>query len=69
MSLPDRFPADVTYRASDCAVAVRVTDLHQAKAVQSFAQQNNFACPAPSDVRPVYHCSAKTHPNSEVLWA
>ena len=69
MSLPTKFPADVTYKASDCAVAVRVTDMHQAEAVETFARQNQFACPAPSDARPVYHCAAKTHPNREVLWA
>jgi hypothetical protein len=69
MSLPDRFPADVTYCASDGAIAVRVNDMHQAMAVQAFAQKHNFAFPAPSDARPVFHCSAKTHPNSEVLWA
>lgn len=69
MSLPISFPADVSYQASDCAVKVRVTDLHQAQAIQAFAAANGFAFPAPPNARPVYFCSAKTHTNGEVLWA
>ena len=69
MNQPVQFPAEVTYQASDCAVAVRVSDLNQARAVEDFARHQQFACPAPSDARPVYRCAAKTHPNGEVLWA
>lgn len=69
MSTSISFPASITYRATDCVVAVRVLDQVQAAAVESFARANNFACPASPHDRPVYHCSAKTHPNDEVLWA
>jgi hypothetical protein len=69
MSTSKRFPTDITYQATDCVVAVRVIDHVQAAAVESFAKANDFACPASPHVRPVYHCSAKTHPNDEVLWA
>lgn len=68
-SLPQCFPAEITYRASDCAVSVRVIDEIQAAAVVEFARKNHFEHPAPGTVRPVYHCAAKTHANGEVLWA
>lgn len=62
-------PAPVRYLATDMAIEVAVSTAHEAQAIERFAKANGFACPAPQDARPVYHCIARTHPNGEVLWA
>ena len=62
-------PAPVRYLAPDMAIEVSVKDEHEAKAVKDFAMANGFEVPAPPEARPVYHCTARTHANAEVLWA
>jgi len=69
MNPPSVFPAEVRYRATDCVVAVRCADQARVQAVQQFARDSHFACPANPADRPVYHCTAKTSPHGEVLWA
>lgn len=61
-------PQSVRYHASDCAVEVACATSAEADAVRAFAAASKFACPAPAEARPVYHCRAKTHANGEVLW-
>jgi len=59
---------DVSYQLASMVVQVKVHSCEEVAAVEAFAHQGGFACPAPSAARPVYHCTAKTHPNGEVLW-
>ncbi len=58
----------VTYQLSNMAVSVQCHSENEQDAVKGFAEKGGFACPAPSEARPVYHCTAKTHPSGEVLW-
>lgn len=59
---------DVSYHSTTMVVQVKVHSNKESEAVKAFALQGGFACPAPAAARPVYHCTAKTHPNGEVLW-
>lgn len=59
---------NVTYMLSNMAVSVQCHSIDEQDAVKSFAEKGGFACPAPTEARPVYHCTAKTHPGGEVLW-
>lgn len=65
-------PSHVEYLVDQSVIRVLVSDAHQRQAVESFARSNGFTCPVqrqPFDRLNVYICSAKTHPNNEVLWA
>ena len=69
MNPPNAYPTEVRYRATDSVIAVLCADQAHVQAVQHFAHENQFPCPADPAHRPVYHCKAKTSPTGEVLWA
>lgn len=62
-------PAHVSYQASDAVICVRVTSQDEHDAVIRFAKDNGFCTPASPAARPVYHCTCRTYPNGDVLWA
>lgn len=69
MAGPDPALTDhVSYLSPGMAVRVTVHSREEAAAVKLFANASSYECPAPADARPVYHCSARTHANGEVLW-
>lgn len=61
-------PDHVRYLSPGMVVHVTVHSREEVAAVEQFAKASDFECPAPADARPVYHCSARTHANGEVLW-
>lgn len=61
-------PVSITYQLSNMMVAVQCSTQNEQDAVKRFAAEGGFPCPAPELTRPVYHCSAKTHPLGEILW-